>query len=222
MSEQQPNIEQSSAQADEFGQLTSHNYDGIQEYDNPTPAWWTWVFIATCIFAFFYMALNLIAAGGLSPPAEYERDYLVNLKKKFGEIGELEPDAPTIMQYAAEDQWVALGRGVYMSNCTSCHGTDGAGGASAPNLTDDHYIYVKEVQDIADVIISGRGNGKMPAWGNRLHPNEVVLVSSYIATLRGENRLGKGPEGEVPPPWSAGDQAAEQPPDAPPAEGNPE
>lgn len=187
--------------------LTGHSYDGIQEYDNPTPAWWSWVFWASVFFGACYMALNLVAAGDLSPNAEYERDYLANLKKKFGEIGELEPDAATIMQYASEDQWVALGRGVYMGNCTSCHGTDGAGSASAPNLTDEHYLYVTNVEDIADVIINGRGDGKMPAWGQRLHPNEIVLVSSYIATLRGQKVAGKGPEGEVPPPWSAGEDA---------------
>lgn len=185
--------------------LTGHNYDGIQEYDNPTPAWWTWVFLASVVFAFCYMFLNLIAAGDLSPPAQHERAYLANLSKKFGEIGELDPDAATIVTYMQEDQWLALGRGVYMSNCTSCHGTNAAGSASAPNLTDEHYIYVKNVEDIADVIINGRGNGKMPAW-NRLHPNEVVLVSSYIASLRGTNVTGKGPEGEVPPPWPTLDE----------------
>lgn len=198
--------------------LTGHDYDGIREYDNPTPAWWTWVFLATVIFSFGYMFLTLVAAGGLSPQAEYERAYLANLKKKFGEIGELEPNAATIMQYAGEDQWLALGRGVYMTHCTSCHGTDGAGGASAPNLTDEHYIYVDQVQDIADVIINGRGDGKMPAWGNRLHPNEVVLVSSYIASLRGTNARGKGPEGEVPPPWSAGEGEGSEPADESAAE----
>ena len=35
-------------------QLSGHEYDGIQEYDNPTPGWWTAVFAVTVFFSFFY------------------------------------------------------------------------------------------------------------------------------------------------------------------------
>ena len=27
--------------------LTGHDYDGIQEYDNPLPGWWKWLFVAS-------------------------------------------------------------------------------------------------------------------------------------------------------------------------------
>lgn len=196
MSEQQPDTQQ-----DDFGQLTGHNYDGIQEYDNPTPAWWTWVFIVSVFFAASYMCLHLVAAGGLSPQAEYERAAVANLKKKFGEIGILEPNAATIVQYMNEPEWLELGKNVYKANCVTCHGLD-AEGNSGPNLTDDAYLNVKSIEDIATVIKDGAKAGAMPAWGNRLHPNEVVLVSSYIASLRGTNVTGgKAAEGDVPAPW---------------------
>jgi cytochrome c oxidase cbb3-type subunit 3 len=42
----------------------------------------------------------------------------------------------------------------------------------------------------------------MPAWKTRLHPNEIVLVAAYVASLRGKNLPGpRGPEGEKIPPW---------------------
>ena len=202
MSEQEVNTNQNPLAPDAPDDpLTGHNYDGIQEYDNPTPAWWSWVFAATCIFAFLYMSLNLMATGGLSPKAEFERAKLANLQKKFGKIGELEPDETTILQYANAQEWVAMGKGVFLTHCTSCHGSNAAGSTAAPNLTDEHYIYVKSAADFADVITNGRGDGKMPAWGGRLHPNEIVLVASYLASIRGTNLPGKGAQGEVPPPW---------------------
>lgn len=209
MSEQQPNINEDHAQADDFGQLTGHNYDGIQEYDNPTPAWWTWVFIASVFFAACYLFVMMVAAGDLSPEAEYERAAVANLKKKFGEIGILEPNAATIVQYMNEPEWLELGKNVYKANCVTCHGLN-AEGNSGPNLTDDAYLNVKSIEDIAMVIKDGAKAGAMPAWGNRLHPNEVVLVSSYVASLRGTNATGgKAAEGDVPAPWPTNVPASE-------------
>ena len=191
-----------------YGQLTGHNYDGIQEYDNPTPAWWTWVFLATIFFSACYMFIMLVAAGDLSPPAEYERAAIANLKKKFGEIGILEPNAETIVQYMNEPEWLQLGANVYKANCVTCHGLN-AEGNSGPNLTDDAYLHVKSIEDLATVIKDGAKAGAMPAWGNRLHPNEVVLVSSYLASLRGTNASGgKAAEGEIPAPWPTEFEAA--------------
>ena len=34
--------------------LLDHEYDGIREFDNPTPGWWVWLFVASVIFAVFY------------------------------------------------------------------------------------------------------------------------------------------------------------------------
>ena len=31
--------------------LLEHNYDGVQEYDNPLPRWWVAIFYATIVFS---------------------------------------------------------------------------------------------------------------------------------------------------------------------------
>lgn len=37
--------------------LLDHSYDGIQEFDNPMPRWWVWVFWATIVFSVAYYFL---------------------------------------------------------------------------------------------------------------------------------------------------------------------
>ena len=36
------------------GSPMDHEYDGIKEFDNPTPGWWHSIFIVTILFAFVY------------------------------------------------------------------------------------------------------------------------------------------------------------------------
>ena len=53
----------------------------------------------------------------------------------------------------------------------------------------------------------------MPAWQNRLHPNEIVMVSAYVASLRGQNKDGpRGEEGSVIDPWPAAPPAHDEVP----------
>lgn len=36
---------------------TGHEWDGIQEYNNPLPRWWVWVFYSTIVFSIGYWIL---------------------------------------------------------------------------------------------------------------------------------------------------------------------
>ena len=36
-------------------ETTGHEFDGIREYDNPLPAWWVGLFVATIVFAVAYL-----------------------------------------------------------------------------------------------------------------------------------------------------------------------
>lgn len=182
--------------------LTGHCYDGIQEYDNPTPAWWTWIFVGSTVFAVIYLFFVFAAGDELSPHGYYRRAYVANVEKKFGELGELEPDAQTLVDYMDNEQWMAFAASTFKTNCTGCHGADGEG-LSGPNLTDDYYKNIVNIEDIATVVRDGAAGGAMPPHETRLHPNEIVLVSSYVASLRGKSVAGLPPEGEEAPPWDA-------------------
>ncbi len=32
-------------------QTMGHSFDGIEEYDNPLPKWWFWLFVGTLVFS---------------------------------------------------------------------------------------------------------------------------------------------------------------------------
>lgn len=182
-----------------------HEYDGIQEYDNPLPGWWSMLFVGSIAFAILYQTLMWMHPETLSIQAQYEASVTRMLQQQFASLGELEPDEATILSFVndpEERKWLDVGRAIFQTNCVSCHSRDGGGSTSAPNLTDDHYINVKQVADIAEVVRVGAKQGAMPAWGNRLLENEIVLVAAYVASLRGSNVSGgKLAEGDILPPW---------------------
>ena len=192
--------------------LTDHAYDGIQEYDNPLPGWWKWMFVGSIVFSLFYAMYFHIGAPGRSVADQYDAELAANTRLQFAEIGDLEPTQDNILRFANQKSWLSVGQTVYKTNCISCHGRDGEGKVG-PNLTDEYYKNVRKVEDIARVINQGAGNGAMPAWANRLHPNEVVLVSAYVTSLRGTQPAseGKGPEGTVIPAWPEPPPATEAP-----------
>jgi len=187
--------------ADLSGPLRDHAYDGIHEYDNPMPGWWKALFIGTIVFAALYFTIDITTSGQMSPVASYDQSVVEDAKLRFGSMV-LKPDAATLLKLSKDPLFQKMGESIFQTNCVSCHGRH-AEGMACPNQTDNYYLDVKKIEDIVDVIAKGRNNGAMPAWGNRLQPNEIIVVASYIASLRGTNYPGgRKPEGTIPPPWT--------------------
>ncbi len=181
--------------------VLDHCYDGIQEYDNPTPGWWWMIFWATVGFSVVYFTFFQFSPAAWTAAQEHDADVAANLRLQFGEIGDLAADEATLTRFLHDERWLLVGKNVYASRCVSCHGADGSG-VVGPNLTDDHYKNVKKLEDVARVIANGAANNAMPSWKTQLHPNEIVLTAAYVASLRGQHLPGpRGAEGEVIPPW---------------------
>lgn len=183
------------------GQLMHHEFDGIREYDNPTPGWWHAFLWATIIFSAVY-AVFFAGELGWSPHGRLQRAEAKHYERLFGEIGTLTPDEATIMSLTAEPKWMKVGAGIFARTCAQCHRADG-GGINGPNMTDDAFINVRQVADIYRIVTEGVVPKGMPAWGTRLSENERIMVAAYVASLRGTTPGpgAKGAEGEVIPPW---------------------
>ncbi len=185
--------------------LTDHSYDGIQEYDNPLPGWWVWLWVASIIFAPLYYFYYQFGVDGRTIHDKYDQQMASIFMLRFSEIGELQPDRETILKYKDDPKWRSVGKVVFKTNCVSCHGSDGSG-LVGPNLTDDYWKNVKKIEDIPRVIAEGAANGAMPAWQNRLsHQNLIVLAAAYVASMRENPLPGKAPEPEAVklPAWEA-------------------
>jgi len=87
----------------------------------------------------------------------------------------------------ADDKAAAeKGKAIFAEQCAACHGDNGKGNTElgAPNLTDAIWLYGGSKQEIVDTLINGRG-GVMPAWGERLSPATVKLLTVYVHSLGG-------------------------------------
>lgn len=184
-----------------IAQLLEHEYDGIREYDNPTPGWWHAIFIATILFALLYFAFYHLSPVSFTIQENWNKAKVAENKRIFGKIGDLAADEETINKMAKDDAMMSIAKGMFVGNCASCHASDG-GGINGVNLCDDNYKNVKKIADIYHVIEVGANNGAMPPWSARLSQNERVLLAAYVKNLRGTKPAApKAPEGEVIPPW---------------------
>lgn len=193
---------------------TGHEYDGIQEFDNPTPPWWTYIFWASVAWAVLYMVYYHVGVTSYSVADHYSANYARNIQTQYAAVGVLEPTRATLVRMMGEPGFLDMGQSVYRANCVTCHGPEGGGGVG-PNLHDDFYKNVRQVEDFLQVITHGAANGAMPAWENRLNQNDIVLVAAYVASLRGQPVAGgAAPEGEAIAPF---DLSTDSPADTTPA-----
>jgi len=185
--------------------IQGHEYDGIKEYDNPTPSWWHALWLGSMVFSVCYFTISLISPFYVSAEDRLAAAEQAEIERLFADIGDLENNEQTLVSLMGDEKWMTFGEAVFRGNCVSCHEAD-AKGKVGPNLRDEYYKNVKSITDIHKVIVEGAAAGAMPAWGKRMHPNEVVLLSAYIATLRGTATDGKAPEGEQIPPWPTSEE----------------
>lgn len=170
--------------------LLDHDYDGIQEFDNPLPKWWVYLFYACIVFALIYVPYYQFGPG--QSPREAWADDMTAWWAAHPPPELATHDELAIM--AEQPGFIEAGQATFAIRCLSCHAADG-GGLVGPNLTDDFTIYGQGRDQVAAVVFHGTKNG-MLAWKDQLSLEQIYQVSAYVMTLRGTTPAkAKAPDG---------------------------
>ncbi len=150
-------------------QLTGHEYDGIEEYDNPTPGWWHAIFAASVVFSIVYATFWHVSVFGWSAQDSWSSMQRAEFVRIFSSVGDIKPDEPTILAMMKDERFMAIAKATFIGNCSACHKRDG-GGDVGVNLCDDSYKNVERLEDIYRVITEGANSGAMPSWRGTVFP----------------------------------------------------
>lgn len=190
-------------------ETTGHSWDGIEEYNNPLPRWWVWVFYATIVwgigYSIAYPAWPLIKEAtpgllGASTRADVAAEIAAvdaanaAIKDKLiaADMTAIGAD-PELAGYAER-----AGAAVFKTNCTTCHGSGAAGfeGKGYPNLLDDDWLWGGTMEDIHLTITHGIRNttdadarySEMPKFGvdGILEETQIAQVAEHVLAISGQ------------------------------------
>jgi cytochrome c oxidase cbb3-type subunit 3 len=167
---------------------TGHVWDGdLKELNNPLPRWWLWTFYLTIAFAVAYLVIypgmgKFGGTSGWTQVGQYDQEVAV-AEAKYGEL--FARMAATDIEALSRDQdALRAGRNLFVNNCAMCHGSDGRGARSFPDLTDGEWMYGGDPSTIQLSIMMGR-NGVMPSWGPALGNDGVAQVTEHVLAMNG-------------------------------------
>lgn len=176
--------------------LMEHEYDGISELDNPTPAWFMWLFYITIAFAFTYLLTYHVFKLGKLQDQEYvaemkqaavdQKAFLAKSANRVDENSVKLTNDPAVLKDGAA---------IFQQNCTPCHGQH-AEGIVGPNLTDEYWLHGGKINDVFRTIKYGVPEKGMISWEKQLTPKQIADVANYVKSLKDSHPANpKAPQG---------------------------
>ncbi len=182
------------------GKTMGHVWDEtLEEYNNPMPKWWSWLFVITVIFALVYLTLypglgSFKGVLGWTSIGQYkiERERMdATVKPLYDKYSAMDLQA-----IAGDKQAMEMGKRLFLTYCMQCHGADARGAKGFPNLTDSDWQFGGEPAQIEQTIADGR-MGMMPAHA-QLGADTIKDLANYVRSLSGlpndSVRAAKGKE----------------------------
>lgn len=173
---------------------TGHVWDEtLEEYNNPLPRWWMWLFYGTVVFglayALLYPALGRFPGlfGWTSVGAHQKEVDTVDaqIKPLFDKYLKMD-----LVAVSKDKEAIDMGGRLFQTYCVQCHGATGQGSRDKgfPNLTDKDWQWGGTPEQIVETISNGR-MGAMPPYGG--NPDAVggeagaKEVANYVRSLSG-------------------------------------
>jgi cytochrome c oxidase cbb3-type subunit III len=169
-------------------ETTGHVWDeDLAEYNNPLPAWWSWLFYITIIFAVVYLILypglgSWKGTLGWSQVKQLQEEQQL-AEKQFGPLYD-KFAAIDVEVLARTPEALAIGQKLFLNNCAQCHASDGAGSRGFPNLTDKDWQWGGDPKTVQATITEGR-TGVMPPFAAALGEQSVKDAAHYVRSLSG-------------------------------------
>jgi cytochrome c oxidase cbb3-type subunit 3 len=181
---------------DEKEILIEHDYDGIQELDNPIPGWFMYLFYGSIVFGIAYLLHYHVFKTGQLQDAEYRTEMVqADIEKKAYLSKAANRVDENTVKLEHDPAVIAAGQGIFKASCAACHG-DHAQGNVGPNLTDDFWLHGSKINDLFKTIKYGVLAKGMPTWEKQLSPKQIADVANYIKSLHGTHPAGaKEPQG---------------------------
>ena len=170
------------------GDVTGHVWDDdLQELNNPMPRWWLWLFYITIVFGLAYMAVypgygSYQGAFNWSQSGQYDAE-MKAANDTYGPIfaGYGKEKAEDLVN---NKMAMDSGRRLFLTYCSTCHGSDARGSQGYPNLSDNDWLYGGSPAQIKTSIMDGRRTGVMPSFAH-LGKDGIDNVVNYVLTLSG-------------------------------------
>lgn len=162
-----------------------HNYDGIEELNQPLPRWWLYLFYLTIIFGAAYLVLypgmgkfqgllNWSSAKQWQEEVEMAKNYYAPIFEQYAVL--------PIEELIQHEEPLKVGQRLFANNCATCHGSDAKGSIGFPNLTDNDWLYGGDAETIKTSILKGR-SGVMPPMASALGDEGLDQVTDYLLSL---------------------------------------
>jgi len=184
---------------------TGHEWDGIQELNNPLPRWWLWCFYITIVwgvgYTIAYPAWPLVSSAtsgllGYSTRGEVAQE-IARFDAQNAEVAErlASADLATLpVDDPAYTYGVSGGASVFAAHCSQCHGSGAAGAVGYPNLLDDDWLWGGTLDEIEYTVRHGIRNetdfdarwSEMPAFEELLSKDEVAQTTEYVLSISGQ------------------------------------
>ena len=168
---------------------TGHVADGIEEFDNPLPAWWFYMFVITIVWGVGYLIVdpgmgNFAGVIGWTQVGQYDKE-VAAADEKYRDMRDRYLALP-VEEIAGDPAVRKMGMRMFANNCAQCHGADAKGRYGFPNLTDDDWIFGGDPATIKLTLENGR-QAVMPAWGSIIGDKGIADVTQYVLDLNGRD-----------------------------------